>query len=181
MPPLVKGKGLAPRSTTTEPTDTLFSEPGAAVACYFNSIFGRARNWPRAYNCLSPAARNEFGSEHGLRAFADYWEDKLSFLEEIVKIRHGEFPYTHRTCFTLDRVERRELAGDRAVFAVELVENHVAAERLKIAQTKIEEKHGETWLLANGKLEGNLDDIITVNSRRARGASKNAAAGESSK
>jgi hypothetical protein len=148
-----------------------FGDPGEVVAQFYNAIFGRSRNWPRAYDCLSPAARDMFETEHGLRSFADYWEDKLSFLEEIVKPRHGEFPYTHRTCFALDRVEPRETSDERAEFGVELIENHAAPTRLVVVQTKTLERRGCDWLLLNGELEGNLDDTIIVNSRRGRRAS----------
>lgn len=149
-----------------------FDEPGETVTCFFNSIFGRTRNWPHAYACLVRAARTDFDANHDLRKFADYWDDKLAFLEEIVKSRHDEFPYTHRTCFTLDRVEQRELEGDRAVFDVELRENHVAAEQIAILQTKTLEKHDGRWLLTSGELEGNLDDIIIFRRRNARTATK---------
>ena len=138
------------------------------MSCFFNSIVGHTRTWPRAYACLSSAASERFESDHGLASFADYWEDKLSFLEELVQSRHREFPYTHRTCFSLDRIEPRNLADAHCVFAVRLIENHVAAESMMIVQTKIMEKHEGKWLVANGELEGNLDDIIIVKSRRKR-------------
>ncbi len=145
-----------------------FAEPEATVACFFNSVFGHTRNWPRAYSCLAPSARERFGPERGLQSFADYWDDKLSFLEELVKSRHKEFPYKHRTCFTPDRIEREELSGGRAIVSVALVENHVARERLMIAQTKELRRHGRQWLLSSGELEGDLDDIISVKDPRAR-------------
>ena len=166
--PTLKGKLPVNSSLTDETAHTSFGDPGEVVARFFNSIFGRSRSWPDAYDCLSPTARDRFEAEHGLRSFADYWEDKLSFLEEIVKRRHGEFPYTHRTCFTLERIEPREISGERAKFGVELIENHAAAKRLVIVQTKILEKHEGYWLLLNGELEGSLDNIIIVNNRRAR-------------
>lgn len=138
------------------------SKPGNTVACFFNSVFGHTRNWPRAYSCLAPSARERFGPGPGLQSFADYWDDKLSFLEELVRARHREYPYTHRSCFSLDRIEKKQLAGDRAVFRVELVENHVARDRLMLVQTKELLTHDGRWLLASGELEGNLDDIIIM-------------------
>jgi hypothetical protein len=136
--------------------------PQTALSCFFNAIFGHTRNWPRAYERLSPAARERFDSAEGLRSFADYWEDRLSFLEELVKNRHGEFPYSHRSCFTPDHIQCRELSANHAIFAIQLIENHVAPERLIIDQVKTLEKHGDTWLMANGTLEGNLNNIISV-------------------
>ena len=149
--------------------------PEAVLTRFFNSIFGHTRNWPRAYDCLSPAAREKFDSQKGLRSFADYWDDKLSFLEELVDTRHREFPYTHRTCFALHGVESRELDSDRVVFAVRLVENHVASERLTLDQVKTLEKRGGRWLVTNGELEGNLDNVISVKRHRNSKAAGEAA------
>ena len=160
---------------THDTTDVSFGDPGEIVARFFNSIFGPSRNWPRAYDCLSPTACDMFEAEQGLRSFADYWEDKLSFLEELVKHRHDEFPYTHRTCFALHRIEPRELSGERAEFGVELLENHAAPKRLVIVQTKTLKKRECRWLLLNGELEGSMDDIIILNNRRARRVSTTAA------
>jgi hypothetical protein len=153
---------------SNNPADINFHEAESVVSCFFNSIFGHTRNWPRAYACLSPGAREKFESMQGLASFADYWEDKLSFLEELVHDRHKEYPYTHRTCFSLDQVEASELADTYCVFEVRLIENHVAAESMLIVQTKTTEQHEGKWLLANGELEGKLDDIIIVKSRRKR-------------
>lgn len=149
--------------------------PEAALRRFFNSIFGHTRNWPRAYDCLSPAAREKFDSQKGLRSFADYWDDKLSFLEELAGTRHREFPYTHRTCFALHDVALRELTPDRAVFAVRLVENHVAPERLALDQVKTLEKRGGRWLVTNGELEGNLDNVISLRRHRSNKAAGEAA------
>ncbi|UCD56565.1 MAG: hypothetical protein JSV16_12110 [Candidatus Hydrogenedentota bacterium] len=149
-------------------TETQFAEPETTITCFFNSIFGHVRNWPRAYSCLGPDARGTFDSMHGLPSFADYWEDKLSFLEELVKKRHMEFPYRHRSCFSLDNISREESSADRALIEVELVENHIARERLVILQTKELTKQGQNWLLTNGELEGNLDSVIVVRSLRPR-------------
>jgi hypothetical protein len=143
-------------------------DPQAVLSRFFNAIFGHTRNWPRAYDCLSPAAHERFDSAERLRSFADYWEDRLSFLEELVKNRHGEFPYTHRSCFTPDHIQCRELSADRAVFAIQLIENHVASERLTIDQVKALEKRGGRWLMTNGELEGDLDSIISVMRRRKK-------------
>ena len=156
--------------SNSEPHST-FVDPGEVLARFFNSIFGRSRNWPQAYDCLFPAARDIFEAGQGLRSFADYWEDKLSFLEELVRRRHGEFPYTHRTCFALDRIEPHHISDERAQFGVELIENHAAPKRLVIVQTKILEKRRGAWRLLSGELEGGMDDIIMVNNRRARRAS----------
>jgi hypothetical protein len=145
-----------------------FDEPASVLNRFFNSIFGHTRNWPRAYACLSPAAHERFESEHGLRSFADYWEDRLSFLEELVRDRHKEFPYTHRTCFSLDQIEPIGLERNSYAFSVRLIENHVAPETMMLTQTKTLEKHKGEWLLANGELEGAFDDIIIVKSRRIR-------------
>ncbi len=158
-------------SLTNDSAQTSFGDPGEVVARFFNSIFGRSRHWPHAYDCLSPVARDMFEAEQGLRSFADYWEDKLSFLEEIVRRRHSEFPYTHRTCFALDRIEPHDISDERAQFGVELIENHAAPKRLVIVQTKILERRQGAWRLLNGELEGDMDDIIMVNNRRARRAS----------
>ena len=145
-----------------KPAKSKHSEPEFAVSRFYNSIFGHTRNWPRAYRCLAPSALERFGPERGLQSFADYWDNKLSFLEEIVKPRHEEYPYTHRTCFSLDRVEEKWLGSDSAVFSVELIENHVARDRLTIVQTKQLVRHAGQWLLTSGELEGSLDDIIHV-------------------
>ena len=149
-------------------TQSVFSGPEEVLTCFFNSLFGHTRNWPRAYSCLAPDARERFGAERGILTFADYWDDKLSFLEELVKARHGEYAYTHRTCFSLDSIRRERLSAEAAFFAVELVENHVARDRLMIIQRKKLSRHGKGWLLANGELEGSLDDIIKVKSPGAR-------------
>lgn len=149
-------------------TEMDFPEPEATVACFFNSLFGHTRNWPRAYACMTRKAREKFDSERGLPSFADYWEDKLSFLEELVKQRHTELPYKHRTCFSLDHIQQEDISADRAVVSVELVENHLAPERLKVVQRKELSKHGQNWLLTSGELEGNMDEIILVMSARSR-------------
>jgi hypothetical protein len=162
-------------SSRQKETEACFSEPEAAVACFFNSLFGHVRNWPRAYSCLAPAARGKFDSERGLLSFADYWEDKLSFLEEIVKKRHAEYPYSHRSCFSLDRVRPEEVSAGRAVIAIELVENHVAPERLLVLQTKELSRHGRGWLLNSGELDGNLNEIIVPRNPRRRSASPGSA------
>ncbi len=60
--------------------------------------------------------------------------------------------------------------SDPAVFAIRLVENHVAPERLAIDQVKALEKSGDAWLGANGELEGNLDSVISVRRRPERKA-----------
>ena len=156
------------RSADKQKTLSAFLEPEEALACFFNSLFGHTRNWPRAYSCLAPDARERFVAERGILTFADYWDDKLSFLEELVKARHGEYAYTHRTCFSLDSIRQERLSADAAVFAVELVEKHVARDRLMIVQRKKLSRHGQGWLLANGELEGSLDDIIKVKSPGAR-------------
>jgi hypothetical protein len=148
--------------------DSDFHAAESVLNRFFNSIFGHTRNWPRAYACLSSAARERFESQTGLRSFADYWEDKLSFLEELVRDRHKEFPYTHRTCFSLDQIESLDMAGGRCVFSVRLIENHVAPETMMLTQKKALEKHEGEWLMANGELEGAFDDIITVKHRRKR-------------
>jgi len=148
--------------------DAHFDEPASVLNRFFNSIFGHTRNWPRAYACLSHAARERFELEKGLRSFADYWEDKLSFLEELVRERHEEFPYTHRTCFSLDQIEPLDIAGGCCVFRVRLIENHVAPETMMLVQSKALEQHGGKWLVANGELEGAFDDILIVKSRRMR-------------
>lgn len=148
--------------------DALFEGPSLTLNRFFDSIFGHTRNWPRAYACLSPAARQEFESGRGLRSFADYWEDKLSFLEELVRDRHKEFPYTHRTCFSLDHIEPLDTTAGLCVFSVRLIENHVAPETMMLVQTKTLEWHQGEWLVTNGKLEGNFDDILMVKSRRMR-------------
>jgi len=158
------------QSSKTTAANSDCGNPGAVVTRFFNSLLGHTRNWPRAYSCLAPSAREKFGPERGLQAFADYWDDKLSLLEELVKAHHDEYPYTHRACFSLDSIEQSQLAGKRAVFSVELVENHVAKDRLMILQTKELAYHEGGWLLTNGELEGNLDDIITVRDPRARRA-----------
>ena len=145
-----------------------FHDAESALSSFFNSIFGHTRNWPRAYACLSPAAGERFELDRGLRSFADYWEDKLSFLEELVQDRHKEFPYTHRTCFSLDQIEPLDIAARRCVFSVRLIENHVAPETMMLVQTKTVEMHEGKWLVANGEIEGTLDDIIIVKSRRIR-------------
>ncbi len=155
-------------SSKQKEIEACFAEPEAAVTCFFNSLLGHVRNWPRAYSCLAPAARSTFDSERGLLSFADYWEDKLSFLEEIVKKRHAEYPYRHRSCFSLDRVRREEVSAARAVIAVELVENHVAPERLLVLQTKELSRHGRGWLLDSGELDGNLNEIIVPRYPRGR-------------
>ena len=148
------------------------ADPEATVSRFFNSMFGHIRNWPRAYSCLDPKARRRFDSGGGIPAFADYWEDKLSFLQELVRKRHAQYPYSHRSCFSLDRIRCKELSEGRAVIALELVEIHVAHERMVIHQTKELSKKGRNWLLASGELEGNLDEIIVVSDLRRRPACK---------
>lgn len=155
---------------------THFPDPEATVQCFFNSLLGHLRHWPRAYRCLAPAARERFDSERGLLSFADYWEDKLSFLEEIVRKRHAEYPYNHRSCFSLDHIRRESVSVGRAVIAVELVENHVAPERLLVLQRKELSKHGRDWLLESGELDGNLNDIIVPRYPRRRSVSPRSAA-----
>jgi hypothetical protein len=107
-------------------------------------------------------ARAEFERRGGLLAFADYWEDKLSFLEELVKRRHREYPYRHRSCFSMDNVAYESIIGDQAVVTLELLENHLARERLVVLQRKSLVKQDQDWLLRNGELEGNLDKVIVV-------------------
>ena len=155
-----------------EDTRPQLANPEATVTRFFNSIFGHTRNWPRAYSCLDREARQRFDSDEGLRCFADYWEDKLSFLEELVRKRHAQYPYSHRSCFSLDRIRCRELSEDRAVAELELTENHVAKERILIYQTKRLSRQGQNWLLASGELEGNLNEIIVVSDVRRRPAWK---------
>lgn len=155
-----------------------FSDPEEVLNRFYDSILGHTRNWPRAYECLSPLARERFEIERGLQSFADYWDDKLTFLEELVESRHREFPYTHRTCFWLNRVERQESDGERAVFRVELLENHAAPERMLVAQVKAVENCSGKWMLADGTFEGDMDDVITVKSWRAHRASGYTSAGE---
>ncbi len=145
-----------------------FSSPEATVVCFYNALFGHTRNWPRAFSCVAPAGRAKSDFGKGLMSFADYWDDTLSLLEKFVEKRHKEFSYTHRTCFSLDKTHVEELSGDRAVVSVEILENHVAPERLAIVQTKNLVRHKEKWLLENGELEGNLDTIIRVRRRPRR-------------
>ena len=143
-----------------------FREPEATVICFFNSLFGPIRNWARAYSCLGAEARSRFDSEHGLQSFADYWDDTLSLLDDLVKKRHIEFPYTHRSCFVPDRIDQTAISENRASFEIELLENHVSPERLTIIQTKDVSKHEGNWLLVSGELEGNLDEVIVTLPRR---------------
>lgn len=145
-----------------------FSSPEATTACFFNSILGHTRNWPRAFSCLAPEGRNHFDSRRGLMSFADYWEDLLCFLEEFVKKHHRELPYTHRTCFSLNTIQLMSRSDSDAVVSVGILENHLASERMSILQLKQLAKHGQDWLLINGKLEGDLDDIIGIRSARNR-------------
>lgn len=152
-----------------------FSEPEATVRCFYNSLLGHIRHWPRAYSCLAPAARRRFDPERGLLSFADYWEDKLSFLQEIVKRRHREYPYSHRSCFSLDGIRREEVSAGRAVISIELVENHLAPKRLLVLQTKELSKHERGWLLNSGELDGNLNEIIVTRNLRRRNASPRSA------
>lgn len=142
--------------------ETNFAEPEACVSCFYNSIFGHLRNWKLAYACLASEERGRFEARGGIAAFADYWEDKLSFLEDLVKKRHQEYPYRHRSCFSMDNVCYGPVSGDRATVSLELLENHLARERLVVAQRKELVKEGNDWLLKCGELEGNLDEVITV-------------------
>jgi len=142
-------------------TPTL-STPEDTAMCFFNSLFGHTRNWPRAYACLGPHALYKFDSMRGLQSFADYWEEKLSFLEDLVKNRHSQLPYTHRSCFSVDRLRIEERTADQTIIEVELAEIHLSKERVTIVQTKELNRNGQAWLLRNGKLEGNLDKIIVV-------------------
>ena len=149
--------------TTSQPAG-----PEATVTRFYNSIFAHTRNWPRAYSCLSPEACRKFDSGGGLCSFADYWEDKLSFLEELVRKRHVQYPYTHRSCFSLDRMYCAQRSEDRAVVEIELAEIHVAHERMAIRQTKEVSRQGHEWLLDSGELEGNLNENIIVRDLRRR-------------
>lgn len=153
-------------------TEETLSSPEATVARFYNALFGHTRNWPRAFSCLAPGGCAKFDSTRGLMSFADYWDDTLSFLEEFVEKRHSEFSYTHRTCFSLDTIHIKELSGDSALVSVEILENHLAPERLAIVQTKKLIKHGQRWLLENGELEGNLDTIIGIRRRPRRSNAK---------
>jgi len=155
-------------------TEEDYSTPEITVRRFFNAIFGHTRKWPHAFSCLAPEGRAQFGSEKALMSFADYWEEKLLFLEEFVKKRHREFPYTHRTCFSPDKIRLDECSGTNATVAVELVENHLAREPLVINQTKHLTKHGRSWLLTSGELEGNLGDIVRIRKRRNGAHTKNA-------
>jgi hypothetical protein len=142
--------------------ETDFAEPEACVSRFYNSIFGHTRNWQTAYSCLASEERERFEARGGIAAFADYWEDKLSFLEELVKKRHQEYPYRHRSCFSMDNVCYGYVSGDRAMLSLELLESHLSRERLIVAQSKELIREGNDWLLKNGELEGNLDEVITV-------------------
>ncbi|RJP24235.1 MAG: hypothetical protein C4520_04330 [Candidatus Abyssobacteria bacterium SURF_5] len=142
--------------------ETRFAEPEATVCCFYNSIFGHLRNWPQAFSCLTRAERERFEARGGIFAFADYWEDKLSFLEDLVKKRHREYPYRHRSCFSMDNVCYESLSGDHAVVLLELLENHLSRERLVVVQRKALFREGADWLLTNGELEGKLNEVITV-------------------
>lgn len=148
-------------------TVTDLSTPEMTVACFFNSLLGPTRNWPRAYSCLAPNGRESFDNGRGLQAFADYWDERLTFLEELVEARHSQYPYTHRSCFAPDNIRLERISSDLAVVTLELLENHVAPERLVIAQSKELSRLGNDWLLLSGKLEGNLNDIIET--RKTRG------------
>ncbi len=148
-------------SDTTE-HEACFSEPEAAISCFYNSLFGHIRNWPQAYSCLWRREREKFESHGGITAFADYWEDRLAFLEELVRKRHLEYPYRHRSCFSMDNVHYEGVGADRAIVTLELLENHLSRERLVVLQRKELIKEGGNWLLKNGELEGKLDDIIVV-------------------
>ena len=148
--------------------ETCFTEPEACVSCFYNSIFGHLRNWSMAYSCLSTAEREKFESRGGMTAFADYWEDRLSFLEELVKKRHQEYPYRHRSCFSMNNVCYGSITGDQAVVLLELLENHLARERLVVSQRKELVKEGNEWHLKNGELEGKLDEVIKVHNLSRR-------------
>jgi hypothetical protein len=150
-------------STTNENSvANCLSEPEATVSRFFNSIFGHIRNWPQAYTCLSSAERQRFESQGGIAAFADYWEDRISLLEELVKKRHNEYPYRHRSCFSMDNVSYESVSSDSAIVALELLENHLSRERLVVLQRKELVKEGNDWLLKSGELEGKLNEVIKV-------------------
>lgn len=155
-------------SITCSASEACLYDPEAAVRCFYDSIFSHTRNWPRAYSCLSAEARRKFGIERGLLSFADYWDDKLSLLEELVKKRHAQYPYSHRVCFTLQRVRCEEIYAQHATVSLELAENHLSHERMFILQTKHLSKCGELWVIDSGELEGSLDEIIEVRGRRRR-------------
>jgi hypothetical protein len=150
-------------------TEQMFSSPESTVALFYNALFGHTRNWPRAYSCLAPQARRQFEAAKGLTAFADYWDEQLSFLEECVRHRHRQYHYTHRTCFSTDKPRVVDIAGNTAIVSVEILENHIASEQLVIVQSKELVRNDQSWLLTNGELEGNLDGIIEIRGpRRAK-------------
>lgn len=86
--------------------------------------------------------------------------------------RHGEYPYSHRSCFSPAYIRCTELSGNRAVVELVLMENHIARERMMVHQTKELSKRENGWLLASGELEGNLNEIIVVRDLRGRTVSK---------
>lgn len=148
--------------------DEYFHEPEATVRRFYNAILGTLRNWPIAYSCLCAEARESFEARQGMLSFADYWEDRLSFLEELVRKRHQEYPYVHRSCFVLNQVRYESQSVERAVVVAQLVENHLGQERLVISQQKLLVYEGRKWLLTNGELEGNWDEIIIVRNASER-------------
>jgi len=149
-------------------SDACLHDPEAAVRCFYDSIFGHVRNWPRAFSCLSAGARHKFGVERGLLSFADYWDDKLSFLEDLVKKRHAEYPYAHRVCFSLSHVCCEEISPEHAAVSLELAENHLSHERMFVMQKKYLSRQGQVWLMESGELDDKLDEIIVVRSWRRR-------------
>ena len=151
-----------------------YSTPETTVSRFYSAILGPVRKWPLAFSCLAPEGQAKFGSEKALMSFADYWEEKLLLLEEFVKERHREFPYTHRTCFFPDRVQLKECSGTSATVAVELLENHLAKAPLVIVQVKHLTNHDRRWLLSSGDLEGNLSDIIEIRKRGNSARDENA-------
>lgn len=157
-------------SSNNESAEACFSAgPEAAVSRFYNCIFGHIRNWPMAYSCLTDTGKEAFRDRGGITAFADYWEDRLSFLEDLVKRRHREYPYRHRSCFSMDNVNYESVSKDHAAVTLELLENHLARERLVILQRKELVRAGNSWLLKDGKLEGSLDRIIVVRGLRRPG------------